>query len=707
MNPKFPIHVRTLTGLENILAEEMIELGAEGVEKKSRLVVCQGDLRMLYKLNLWCRFAIRVMRPLLSIATPDEKAFYEAVQQIDWSQWMSSTGTLAVNANLHSSFTTHSLFLAQLAKDAVVDQFRAKTGERPSVDLEEPDLRIGISLYKNTTQIYLDASGESLHKRGYRQRAGQAPLNETLAAGIIKLSGWDGSTPFIDPMVGSGTFAIEAGLMVKNIAPGLLRNYFGFLGWPDFDSKVFEELVNEAKALVRQNVEATIIGVEIDPAVAQIARDNVARANVQDVVKIERSDFFTWNAMPKAPGTLVVNPPYDERLKVDKVGELWERLGIRLKESYGGWKASVLCGNPEVVRFIPLTPHKSTLLYNGSIECRLFNYQLKAPLVAEKEAAMRATAPVNPKWKEKAEVFANRIRKTQKHYGKRVQREGITSWRVYDRDIPELPFMVDLYGNHLHFAEVPRNHEHSPLEHIRYMELMVNTAAQVLNVATDKVHFKKRRLETTEEPTGKFIEVPEGGHKFLVNLSDYVDVGLFLEQRNLRSLVEKEAKGKDFLNLFSYTGSLSVYAAAGGAKSTTSVDSSRTYLEWAEKNMQLNQFSGTQHRFVRNDTLEFLEQAKATFDICVVDPPARSVNRNTGSTFDVQADHVRLLHLVLERIRPKGKVFFSTNYRSFTLNDMGIKSTHPVEIKEITKFITPMDFEKNPGQRCWMIEVGK
>lgn len=711
----FPLHVRTVTGLETTLAEELKALGARDVEAKSRVVTCIGDLSVMYGANLWCRTAIRVLRPLATFPAPDEKALYRGVAAVDWAPWVRPDGTLAVDANVRSSFTTHSLFVAQLAKDAVVDTFRERTGRRPSVDLERPECRIALSLFQDVATVYVDSSGDSLHKRGYRRKAGEAPVSETLGAGIVRLTGWDGKTPLVDPMCGSGTFLIEAGLMLRNVAPGLFRESFGFERWADFDENLWGRLLDDAKRSVRRDSKAELLGVDKDPSVVLVARENVERAGLTGLVRIDVGDFFEWTGKPSTPGILVMNPPYDERLPVDNVAALYQRIGDRLKRAYGGWKAYLLAGNLEATKYVGLKSSRRIPLFNGSIECRLLEYELRAlSSDAEGKEAPRwrqeAAPTTRPEWQAKADAFANRLRKTFKHESKWAARSGVTCWRVYDWDVPELPFVVDLYGDRLHVAEIQRNHDHSPLEHGQWQKLMVKTAADVVGVPMEKTYFKVRKPQqsggfqyTPHAETNEFVEVKEGGHTFLVNLADYLDVGLFLDHRNTRAMVEKEAKGKDFLNLFAYTGSFTVYAAAGGAKSTTTVDTSATYLEWAEENLRRNGLLGPAHRFERMDSFEYLERTAHRFDLCVVDPPTRSVNRSSGRNFDVQADHVALLHRVLDRMRPGGHVYFSTNYRTFELDRAGLEQGFAIEVDEITKDTVPQDFRRKPSHRCWRI----
>jgi len=715
MNKPFPIHVRTVTGLEEVLAEELRALGALDIQTRNRLVVCQGDLSLLYRANLWCRTAIRVLLPLTTFPARNEKAFYDGVRSLNWNRWLSPMGTLAVDANVSSSFTTHSLFIAQLTKDAVVDQFRDKTGRRPSVDREHPQLRIAISLFQDMAQVFIDSSGDSLHKRGYRRKTGGAPLNESLAAGILKLTGWDGTAPLVDPMCGAGTFAIEAGLLVKNIAPGLLRKHFGFQTWPDYNRLLYEKLLSQARKAIRKDAAPTIVGLDIDPKAVDIARENVERAGINGWLRIEQGDFFTWHKMPENAGTIVMNPPYNERLPVDNVAELFQRIGDRLKQAYGGWTAHLLSGNLDAVKYVGLRNSCRTVLYNGAIECRLLKYELRAPSPGHVfTRRVRQNDKPHPKWIEKADVFGNRLRKNLKHYSKWAAREGVTCWRVYDRDIPELPFIIDFYGDRLHFSEVQRNHDHSPLEHTSYLELMVKKAAEATHIAPENIYFKKRKPQerrgfqyTPHGTTGEFVEVRENNCRFLVNLADYLDVGLFLDHRNTRLMVKNEASGKDFLNLYAYTGSFTVFAATGGAKSTTTVDTAHTYLDWAKKNLHLNGLRGAQHHFVRSDAVQFLKRTTKEFDLIVVDPPTRSVNRSSGRVFEVQKDHVRLLRLIIENTRPGGKIFFSTNYRTFELDEADLRQGCQVHVREITMLTTPIDFERKPSHRCWLIAKTK
>jgi len=705
----FPIHIKTASGLENVVARELQDLGVQGVTPRKRVVIIQGDLTLLYKINLWSRCAIRVLRPIANFPASDEKTFYDQVKAIDWSPWLSSTGTLAIDAHVHSSFTTHSLFLAQLTKDAICDQFREKTGERPSVDLGNPDLRLAVNLFKNRVELSLDSSGESLHKRGYRKQAGEAPLNEALAAGIIKLSGWDGSVPLLDPMTGSATLAIEAGLIAKNMAPGLLRKTFGFQKWKDYAPSLFETLVNEAQNSVRDIPQGLIRAFDKDPSVIALAQKNIERAGLKDCIQLDVADFMKQEEPLESSGVIVMNPPYDERLAVEDLAKFCFDINQNLKQSYSNWTSYVLMGNKEAAKELGSSKNKTFPLFNGAIECELVEVRPNENRLETQETPqddLTSLLALHPNWENRRTAFANRLKKNLKHYSKWAQRERVTCWRLYDRDIPELPFLVDIFGKHLHIAEVPRNHDHSPLEHRKYLELMKQTASEIVQIPIEKTYLKTRKAQKLpKSETTKLVEVRERGHKFLVNFVDYVDVGLFLEYRKVREWVENEAKGKDFLNLFSYTGTATVCAAAGGALSTGSVDASSTYLEWTRKNMDLNELRGAQHIYYRSDVMEFLNSSKKVYDFCWVDPPVHSINRNTAVEFDVQKDHVTLLQKVSQRIKPGGMILFTTHCQSFQLQEWAIKESCHVEITDMTHTLTPPDFERTPPFQSWLLRV--
>ncbi|NBX92481.1 MAG: bifunctional 23S rRNA (guanine(2069)-N(7))-methyltransferase RlmK/23S rRNA (guanine(2445)-N(2))-methyltransferase RlmL [Proteobacteria bacterium] len=697
----FPIHVRTSTGLETLLFNDLSALGLRELKTKHRLVTGVGTQKQLYKINLWSRTAIRVFKPLASFSAPTEKTFYDHIKAIDWSPWLSASGTLAIDSHVHSSFTTHSLYISQLAKDAICDQFREQSGKRPSVDLERPDLRLSINLFKNHVELFLDSSGDSLHKRGYRKKTGVAPLNESLAAGIIALSHWNGETPLLDPMTGSGTLAIEAALIATNTAPGLFRSRFGFQNWKDYDSVLFDTLVAEARNAVRPISSPKVFASDHDPRMITIASDNIARAGMEHVISLSQKDFFSIDSLPSSSGVVVMNPPYDERMEVRNIAEHYSQLGAHLKQRFGGWKSFILTSNLEAAKDVGLRAANKFPLNNGALECLLLEYEINSQQASP--SSVKSPVEENPVWIEKATVFTNRLQKNYKHLNKWAKRDNVSCWRVYDRDIPEFPFIIDLFEDYLHFAEVPRNHEHTPLEHQRYLNLMTRMCAERLGFSEERTILKIRQSsKPPQEASAPAIEVRENGKKFLVNLIDYVDVGLFLEQREIRKFIGEQCKGKDFLNLFGFTGTASVYAALGGAHSTTTVDASITYLSWAEQNFKLNGLIKSKNHTSRSDVVEFLKTTDLQFDFCWVDPPVRFVNRQLGTDFNVQDNHVELITSVLNRMRNRGTVLFTTSARSFVFAESAIKNLG-IQVLDMTPPLTPLDFSRSQPFQAWLL----
>ncbi|GAA4436438.1 THUMP domain-containing protein [Pontibacter saemangeumensis] len=375
-NGNFNITVTTLAGLEEVLAGELRALDMEYIKVGTRAVTCSGNLRQLYEANLWCRTAIRVLKPFRNFKARDENDLYAQVQKINWSEYLDVKQTFAISAAVSHSTFEHSLFVAQLTKDAIVDQFRKATGERPSVDLVHPDIRLNLHMHENIVTLSLDSSGDSLHRRGYRLQTNVAPLNEVLAAGMIGLSGWDKKSPFVDPMCGSGTLLIEAAMMAQNIAPGLYRrDPYGFEKWKDYDAGLFEMVWKTAEVKASFEPRATILGYDIDPDYVEAARNNIENAGLENVIKVEEADFFKTSA-PEEPGVVVMNPPYNERILSDDINLLYKNIGDTLKNNYQGYDAFVLTGNLEAAKNVGLKASRRIPLYNGPIECRLLKYEL-------------------------------------------------------------------------------------------------------------------------------------------------------------------------------------------------------------------------------------------------------------------------------------------------------------------------------------------
>lgn len=372
----FRMVATTMQGLSAVLAQELLRLGAREIAEHNRAVSFIGDKGFMYKANLSLRTALRVLVPVENFQVRNEDDLYAQMKQIAWEKWLGNEDTLAVDCSLNTPLFNHTQYIAQKTKDAVVDRFREKTGKRPSVDLREPTLRINVHVHGETCTVSLDSSGDSLHKRGYRDLTGQAPLNEVLAAGMVMLTGWDRRSPFFDPMCGSGTLLIEAALYANNIPPGVFREKFGFERWKDFDEELWNKVYEGQVGRISSEVQ-TIVGSDISQHVLRKAKENILRAKVEDVVKVTHADFH--HAGPPAPrGVMIINPPYGERMHKEDIDELYEHIGDTLKKHYAGWEAWLISSNMQAIKRIGLRPSRRITLFNGALECKFLKFELYA-----------------------------------------------------------------------------------------------------------------------------------------------------------------------------------------------------------------------------------------------------------------------------------------------------------------------------------------
>jgi 23S rRNA (guanine2445-N2)-methyltransferase / 23S rRNA (guanine2069-N7)-methyltransferase len=690
-------------GLEYLLRDELAALGASDVHEKLAGVAFAGELSIGYRACLESRLASRILMPLAEFDVPNADALYDGVQRIDWSLHLDAGGTLAIDAIGTTSELKHTQYTAQRVKDAIVDQFRDSVGTRPGVDLERPSVRINVRLHRNVATVSLDLSGAPLHRRGWRRGQGEAPLKENLAAAMLIRGGWReafaNGGALVDPMCGSATLLIEGAAMAADVAPGLQREYFGFLGWRAHDDALWSSLLDAAKARAEEGLRKlppVFFGYDADPRVLNEAKRNAQAAGLAGFIQLARQDVEHLHRPAEAGGGLVVcNPPYGERIgERNALPALYAQLGSRLRSEFAGWRASIITLDDELGHALGLRANKRYVLFNGALECRLLVFDL-----AEEVPRERVEKPLSAG----AESVANRITKNVRHLRKRLAKEGISCYRIYDADIPEYAAAVDVYTavagqTWLHIQEyapprdIPENVARDR------MRDLVRAASLALEVPRERIALKTRYKAKGGSKYGRmaergeFLVVDEGGLGFEVNLFDYLDTGLFLDHRPLRARIGEIARGARFLNLFCYTATASVHAAAGGARSTTSVDLSATYLEWASRNFGLNGFSGAPHLLVQADVLKWLEHDRGTYDLIFVDPPTFSNSKRTDD-FDVQRDHVRLLKLCVARLAQGGLVLFSNNARRFRLDRDALAGC---DVRDITAATIPFDFARNP-----------
>jgi 23S rRNA (guanine2445-N2)-methyltransferase / 23S rRNA (guanine2069-N7)-methyltransferase len=699
-------------GLEYLLRDELIAIGASDVREALAGAHFSGTLETAYRACLWSRLASRILLPLAEFAAADDDALYRGVQDIDWSQHLATHATFAVDAGTALSKLTHSQYIGLRTKDAVVDQFRQRDGNRPDIDTDEPDIRINVRVRRDRATLSLDLAGSPLHRRGWREVQGEAPLKENLAAAMLLRARWPemyaAGGALMDPMCGSGTLLIEGALMAADVAPGLRREYFGFLGWQQHDIVLWRGLLDEAKLRAEaglRGLRSVFFGGDLDPRMVQTAKRNAQVAGVAGFFTLEKQDVAHVTPPPGVErGLLITNPPYGERLgDRAEMPKLYRALGDTLRAHFTGWHAAVLAGDVELGRAMQLHADKRYVLYNGALETVLLTFDLQP-----RDETPRVPKPLSAG----AQMLKNRLEKNLKHLRKRLTREGIHCWRAYDQDLPEYAAAVDVYGDtrgddHLHIqeyrapADVPTD-----VARLRLREI-ARVAGEVLGVPRERIAIKTRERGKGGSKYGQldqrneFVEVEEGGLKFLVNLTDYLDTGLFLDHRLVREKVRELAAGRCFLNLFAYTATASVYAAAGGALETTSVDLSATYLEWASRHLALNGFSGTSHRLMQFDALEFLQRDRGHYGLIFVDPPTFS-NSKRADDFDVQRDHVKLLDACNERLTRDGVIVFSNNFRRFKLDRAELELRF--EIEDWSAPSIPFDFARRADiHGCWLL----
>ncbi|ENJ8542763.1 TPA: bifunctional 23S rRNA (guanine(2069)-N(7))-methyltransferase RlmK/23S rRNA (guanine(2445)-N(2))-methyltransferase RlmL [Raoultella planticola] len=691
----------TARGLEELLKTELEALGAVDCQVVQGGVHFQGDTRLLYQSLMWSRLASRIMLPLGQCSVYSDLDLYLGVQAIPWTEIFTPDATFAVHFSGLNDEIRNSQYGALKVKDAIVDSFTRKNLPRPNVDRENPDLRINVWLNKETAHISLDLSGEGLHLRGYRDGTGMAPIKETLASAIVMRSGWVPGTPLLDPMCGSGTLLIEAAMLATDRAPGLHRGHWGFNGWLQHDDAVWKEVKAEAQTRARKGLvayESRFYGSDVDARVIERARSNARRAGVGELIAFEAKDVAQLsNPLPKGPyGTVISNPPYGERLESEPaLIALHSLLGRTMKTQFGGWNLSLFSASPELLSCLQLRADKQFKAKNGPLDCVQKNYHL-----AENDGSGAVSL---------AEDFANRLRKNLKKYEKWARQEGIECYRLYDADLPEYNVAIDRYGEWVVVQEyAPPKTVDAHKARQRLFDIIAATIS-VLGIAPNKLVLKTRERQKGKNQyqkmaeKGDFLEVQEYNARLWVNLTDYLDTGLFLDHRIARRMLGQMSKGKDFLNLFAYTGSASVHAGLGGARSTTTVDMSRTYLEWAERNLRLNGLTGRAHRLMQADVLGWLRESDEQFDLIFIDPPTFSNSKRMEDAFDVQRDHLRLMTDLKRLLRKGGTIMFSNNKRGFRMDHDGLAQLG-LKAQEITQKTLSQDFARNRQiHNCWLI----
>ena len=602
-------------GLEHVLAKELTQLGAEQVQESVAACYFVADLNAAYYICLWTRIANRVLVLLERKQLNSVEELQATVKNLNWSNWFSVDQSIAVDFNGSNHFIRDSRFGAQVTKDAVNEHFQKQGSDRITVDIVKPDILIYVRLFKARFSIGIDMVGESLHRRGYRQATGSAPLKENLAAGILFLADWqklsEQGLPLIDPMCGSGTLLIEAGLIANNIAPSYMRQSWQLQNLKNYNQALWKKLRTVAIGGVSQLEQCAnnIIGYDIDHSAIALAQKNIDAAGMEDVIEVRQAALEGLSLNQKnSRGLVAVNPPYGKRLgEVDKLEGVYAQIGSWLKKDCLGWEAAVFTGNPDLGWATRLRSWRQHALFNGSINCQLQRYTVQEKNFLD--GKLRKTGVFREEaLSESATMLANRIKKNQRKLKAWLNANPSICYRVYDADLPEYAVAIDCYPARK--VEITKQdkpvvdkgsklelyfhvQEYAPPPSIdstaakKRLQDAINVISALFSVDTKNIILKHRQRQRgtsqyeKQQPQTPDLIVHEQGYQFIVNLGQYLDTGLFLDHRPVRRHLAANIKGKRFLNLFTYTSTATVYAAQAGARSSTSVDMSKTYIQWS------------------------------------------------------------------------------------------------------------------------------
>lgn len=727
----------TSRGLEQALANELCDLGLRRPGVRPGGVSFRGSLADGYRVCLWSRTAVRVLLELHRFAATTPGELYDGVREVDWMRHFAPGSTLACTA----VGTTHALrntaYAAQVVKDGVVDHLRERTGARPSVDPAQPDIRLHLVLGNGRALLSLDLSGEPLHRRGYRRAGaqGEAPLKETLAAGILRLAGWPElamqGAALHDPLCGSGTLIIEGALAAAGVAPGLLRSRWGFTGWADHAAGVWSALVRDAERRRGEGLERLLIaaareegrtlrfwGGDLDPAAIALAGDHAKRAGLEGIVRFEREDIAAGTRPPRAgPGLVCTNPPYGVRMGGGPPDALYHDLRRALGARYAGWRAAVLIADPSRAAIFGPDADADLEVMNGALPCRLVRFT-PGPAQEELTGRQRQRASSGTGGGRGADPaaaaaaareFANRLRRNHRHLGRRMRREGIDCYRVYDADLPDFALAIDLYGEWAHVQEYAAPPHIDPRKAAARLGAALDVLPAALELDPEKIAVKVRRRQRGGSQYGRvaaggdLLTVAEGDLRFLVNLTDRIDTGLFPQLRLVRSRLRELADGGTFLNLFGYTGTATVAAARGGATRTLTVDLSNTYLDWARRNFAANGLDPAPNGLRRAECRTWLagdEASSTAWDLILLAPPTHSRSRG-APTLDLLRDYPRLVTAAARLLAPGGRLLFVAGARRLRLDGSLLPG---LRLRDLSRATLPVDFARQAAaHHCWEI----
>lgn len=735
-------------GLELPLQTELDSFGIKSDIKSTGRLAVTGTLHDLYTICLWSRVASRV---LMLIKRKNINAEYDVAEQlyglaksVDWTAQFGLEQTFAIRLSVDKRVAVSQQFAMLRVKDAIADTFNEVYESRPNVDSKNPDFAIFATVNDKQAELYLDLSGTSLHRRGYRVAMTDAPLKENLAAALLYSTGWHkknaaGDAPFynalIDPMCGSGTFIIEALLMHCDYAVGIDKaaTQFGFYEWQHHDEALWQSMIDDAQtrhqnalaiAIEQPDTLPLFLGFDADSGAILATEKNLIAAGLGDLMHL--LDIET-RALDKLGDVLrpmakdgrlsnplvITNPPYGERLgDEDTIRPLYQAIGLILQDSFVDSNVTpmlgILAANVEQVDILPILEPKTLRCHNGAITV-YFRY---GKLIAGQSGHLVSQFEKREIAVEDGQDFINRLQKNLTRLKKQAKKDNVSNIRAYDADLPDFKVAIDLYGDYVHVQEYAPPKTIPPETAKKRFNLALMGIREVLGINREQIFIKTRARQSgsdqyskqgNTEKRGKFYIAREDGAYFYVNFTDYLDTGLFIDHRNMRARIKANSRSKSVLNLFAYTCTASVHAALAGAKKVTSVDLSQNYLDWGKQNFALNglNINGNQYQFVAADIFEWIKDNTEQFDIIFIDPPTFSNSKKFQGTFDVQRDHAALINRAMNRLTSDGVLYFSNNFTRFELDE---QLTERYNIIDVTHQTIGFDFNvKKPIHQSFEI----
>ncbi|MFW2177414.1 MULTISPECIES: bifunctional 23S rRNA (guanine(2069)-N(7))-methyltransferase RlmK/23S rRNA (guanine(2445)-N(2))-methyltransferase RlmL [unclassified Moraxella] len=737
LDQTFPVIITCADGLEAPLLTELTSFGITSQIEQMGRISANLSLAQIYQVCLWSRVASRVLLPLgkknINAEYDIAEQLYGFAKTIKWTQLFTLEQTFAIRLTLDKRVQANQQFAMLRVKDAIADQFNEQFGSRPNVD-KNPDFAIIATVSDKQAFLYLDLSGTSLHRRGYRVAMTDAPLKENLAAALLYSLDFHRNAydTIVDPMCGSGTLVIEALLMSADYAVGLdkAERDFGFYAWQHHDKPLWQSMVKDAQDRFHQRLEQMINGdmpnvfaFDMDAGAIKATHKNLMASGLTPIINritLQQRSLATLNmAIEKQVNgwqrpLFITNPPYGERLGEEVlIRPMYQGFGKKLQHLFAHSPATVtlgvLAGKVEEADTLPLNDPKTLRCHNGALTV-YFRY---GELLKTKEQNLISLFEKREIVVEEGQDFVNRLQKNLANLKKLANKQQVTNLRIYDADLPDFKVAVDIYGQFVHVQEYAAPKSIPPETAKKRFNLALHGIREVLNVNREQVFIKTRAKQSGNEQyekkasSGKFhiVSEPTANHQrayFLVNFSDYLDTGLFLDHRSMRKIIGENSRGKNVLNLFAYTCTASVHAGLGGAKSVTSVDLSQNYLDWGKKNFALNGLPDLpNYQFIAQDIFEWIKDNTEQYDVIFIDPPTFSNSKKFHGTFDVQRDHVALINRAMNRLTAEGVLYFSNNFTKFAL-DESIKERYVVE--ELTNQTIGFDYDlKKPIHQSWAI----